>query len=97
MLRVVMLLLTTFGCILSGVAGAIAGYCAELSWPLSEPNFNDATHWGIGAGLLGAGVTAVALWIARRENLWWVSLLGIGITLGVSCVSMWWDVVSSLG
>lgn len=97
LLRIVVLLLALPACILAGILGALAGICAELHWPLSGPNFDYTIQWGTGAGILGGVVTALVVLGARRGWLSWSVLLGIAITLLVSCVSMWWAVVSSLG
>jgi hypothetical protein len=97
MLRFVLILVLGPVCTLAGVVGAMAGICAELGWPLSGPNFDDTVRWGIGVGVLGALLTALLLLSARRERLWWVAILGGGGTLLVSCASMWWNVVRSLG
>src|SRR5689334_7558955 len=97
MFRLVVIVLTIPGCILFGITGAILGIAAELHWPLSEVNLAYTIRWGVGIGVIGAAVTALALWTAPRERLGWIGSLGAGVTLVVSCASMWWDVVRSLG
>jgi hypothetical protein len=97
MLRFILMMVTVPVCILAGLVGAVAGICAELHWPLSEPNFAYMSRWGVGVGILGAVLTALLVVVVPRERLWWVVSLGSGVTLMVSCASLWWTVVSSLG
>jgi predicted Zn finger-like uncharacterized protein len=97
MVRWILIPVAVATCLLAGLAGAIAGMCAVLHWPLSEENFAYATRWGVVAGLLGALPAAGLLLSARRDRLWWLAILVVSFTLLMSCAGMWCNVVSSLG
>jgi hypothetical protein len=97
MLRFLVMVLAAAGCIAGGSVGAVVGVSAELRWPLSEANFEDALRRGIAMGVVGAGVAALLLAAAPRPKLWWLGCLGAGVTLLLSCAIMWWNVIRSLG
>jgi hypothetical protein len=89
--------ITAAACLLAGIVGAFAGFCAEIHWPLSEPNSAYTLRRGVAAGLLGAVAATAILVTGRREHLWWLAVVAAGLTLLLSSACMWWHVVSNLG
>jgi hypothetical protein len=69
LLRFVLLVITDPFCVFGGIAGAVAGMCIVLSWPLSGPNFTEAIYWGIGFGIFGVALTTLSIVVSRRERL----------------------------
>jgi len=80
--------------------GALAGpvaFAAEFQWPLSEINFSESVHLGIGWGSAGAVLATVVLALTDRKYLWIKALAAILATWVIAFVRIWWLVVSSLG
>lgn len=97
MFRWIVVPIAVAACLLAGIVGAMTGICTELQWPLSEENLAYTIRWGVVAGLLGSFLAVGLLLSARRERLWWIAVVVMACTLLVSCVGIWWNVVTSLG
>lgn len=97
MLRSIHVLITVAACLWAGIEGAIAGMGVELQTPLSAPSHTYAVRWGTGAGVLCAFIAVGVLLSARRERLWWLTIVAAGSTLILSFAGMWFKVVSGLG
>jgi len=85
------------GCLIAAVLGSAAALFVTLGVPSSRENVHATLAWGATVGCIVGIFTIVVQMRSRRVGWARLTIYGILASSFLSYVSMWWEIVSSLG